>query len=198
MSDSHPSQRYPDLTPERLAIVGNILAKERDDAAADHHPERGETEFSLGVSAWERTKAAIIAASQLYTWLSIADGETPGPSQFTFQIGVYAIRFYHGTPEETPTRYLLQSDAEQLQIPIENALPAEHILRFAIETNAIHRTTNIELIEVDAYGEVVWRHAVPFSANAEITPFPTTQKSGVDLGAPTVEVIKSVRKTQGE
>ena len=74
MADFHPSLRYPDLSAERLSIIANILAKERDDAAADHHPERGETEFTLGVSAWERTKSAIIAASQKYTWLRIAEG----------------------------------------------------------------------------------------------------------------------------
>jgi hypothetical protein len=165
MPDFHPSERYPDLTSDRLSIVANILARERDDAASDHHPERGETEFSLGVSAWERTKSAIIAASQNYSWLRIADGETPGPSPFTFQIGVYPIRFYHGTSDEMPTRYL---------------------------------TTTIELIEVDKFGEVVWRHAVAFSATADITPFPSTQKAGVDLGAPTVEVLKGVRKTEAE
>jgi hypothetical protein len=198
MPDSHPSQRYPDLTTERLSIVANILAKERDDAAADHHPERGETEFSLGVSAWERTKSAIIAASQKYSWLRIADGETPGPSPFTFQIGVHPIRFYHGTADDTPTRYLLRTDVEQLEMKMRGALPAGHILRFAVETNAIHRAVTIELIEVDTFKEVVWRHSVAFSATADVTPFPTTQKAGVDLGAPTVEVIKSARKTEAE
>src|SRR5688572_17755485 len=115
MLEFHPSQLYPDLTADHLSIVANILAKERDDAASDHHPERGETEFTLGVGAWERTKSAIIAASQKYTWLRIADGETPGPSPFTFQIGVNPIRFYHGTADDTPTRYLLRTDVEQLE-----------------------------------------------------------------------------------
>ena len=198
MPDSHPSQRYPDLTAERLSIVANILAKERDDAAADHHPECGETEFSLGVSAWERTKTAIIAAAQQYTWLRIADGENPGPSPFTFQIGVYPIRFYHGTADDTPTRYLLRSDVEQLEMTFDHALPTGHILRFAIETNAIHRTTTIELIEVDQFKEVAWRHSVPFSATAEVMAFPTTQRAGVDLGAPKVAVIKGARKVEAE
>jgi hypothetical protein len=198
MPDFNPSDRYPDLTADRLSIVANILARERDDAALDHHPERGETEFSLGVSAWERTKSAIIAASQKYSWLRIADGDTPGPSPFTFQIGVYPIRFFHGTAEEMPTRYLFQSEIEQLVIPFRNALPSGHILRFAVDTNAIHRTTTIELIEVDKWGENVWRHPVAFSATTDVVPFPTTQKAGVDLGAPTVEVLKGVRKTEGE
>lgn len=196
MPDFHPSERYPDLSTDRLSIVANILARERDAAAADHHPERGETEFSLGVSAWERTKSAIIAASQMYPWLRIADGETPGPSPFTFQIGIYPIRFYHGTADDTPPRYLLRCDVEQLEMKIDYAIPNGHILRFAVETNAIHRTATIELIEVDQFKEIAWRHSVAFSATADVTPFPTTQKAGVDLGAPKVEVIKGARKVE--
>ena len=81
---------------------------------------------------------------------------------------------------------------------IPEALPAGHILRFAVDTNAIHRTRIVELIEVDPFHENVWRHSVPFSVTADVTPFPTTQKAGVDLGAPTVEVIKGARKAEAE
>jgi hypothetical protein len=201
MADKHPSDRYPDLTSERLGTVASILARERDDAATDHRPEKGETDFTLGVSAWERTKAAIIHAAQDHRWLHIVDGGEAGPSEFVFSIGVYPFRFYHGTPKETPTRYLLRTEVEK-QYPLffdanQQLLPKGHCLRFSIATNGRRRTATIELVEIDQYEEIVDTWTIPFSATSTVTVFPGAQKAeGVDLPAPAVEVIQSERKQQ--
>lgn len=193
-----PWESFPDLTLERLSIVAQILRRERDDAAVDHRADRGETEFALGVSAWERTKYALIVTSPNYNWLHIINGVNAGPSHFIFQIGIFPVRFYHGSYEDTPARYLLVSDEEKDALKLEHELAGGHFLRFGIETDAKHRTKNIELIEYDGFGEVVHRFSVPLDATATVTRFTVPQREGVNIAPPTVEVIQLERKQEGE
>ena len=203
-----PADDYPDLTLDRLVIVGNLLRNARDGAANDHHPDRYETSFSLGVSAWERSKGELVAASYLHPWLTIGQGGGTGATHFIFQIGIYPIRFCHATAEEElPYRYRkLSFDEGRLQrqqgaLAMPGALPEGHSFRIGIVTNKeTHRTVRIKLIEFDNItSEIVREFLIPLAAaTTTITPFVAHQKQGVEVPPPAVEVKRVDRKQGAE
>src|SRR5438105_12461734 len=100
-----PSDHYPGITTDRILLVGNIIRKARDGAALDHHPEKFETNWSLGVRGFERTCGALAWESQNLPWLTIPSGSGGGPVHFVMCIGGHPVRFYHGEPDDVPSRY---------------------------------------------------------------------------------------------
>ena len=203
MKNWNPETDYADLKREYLIMLGALFRRARDEAAGDHRPEKGESAFALGVSAWERTKFELIRASQMFKWLTIVSGATNGASHFIFRVGTYPIRFYHGAPEEILTRYLLISPEEQQALKIPGQLPNGHILRVSIETGQHNKTTGVALSEYDGAGEIVHSFQIPLtftatqgatSSSSTVTPF-VSEKQGVELGPPAVEV-KRDRKQQ--
>src|ERR1700730_349946 len=101
-----PETTHEGLTQDRLVIIGDILRRARDGAATKHEPAMGETSWSLGTRAYERTEFEIIAASLLHPWLQVIEGESGGPVRFAFAIAGHTFRFFKGAPDEVPAKYL--------------------------------------------------------------------------------------------
>lgn len=148
-----PSDTYPGLTAENLADVGDVIFLARAEAAEDHRPDKGETNWSLGVRCYERTCSALTQASGRFDWLSIKSGAGGGPVTFVASIGGHAVRFYRGEPEDVPIRYrqmaFLEFAEQQLAAKQNAHLPTGRGLRIAIENNGQNIPAAIYLVEMD-------------------------------------------------
>jgi hypothetical protein len=196
-----PWLSYPDLTLDRLIVVGSILARERDECVDAHRPGSGEGALSLGVSAWECSKFAICQARQQHSWLRVANGEGNGATHFIFQIGIYGVRFYHGDPDDPPVRYRKLSFEEKgasngaLEL---GQLPDGHALRFAVVTGSDQKTTGVYLVEFHEVSQTTIRSfEIPLTKAANVTPF-VAQREGVELPPPAVEIVTATEKKIGE
>jgi hypothetical protein len=141
------------LLLERLLIVADIMRDARDGAADDHRPDKGETNWSLGVRAYERTCAALtVAAFTKYPWLFIVSGAGGGPVHFVMTIGGHPVRFYRGEPDDIPARYQQPSLIEMLEqekaLALDANLPEDRYLRIAIENDVDGRPLNLYLVEM--------------------------------------------------
>ena len=149
-----PAQDYAGITQERLFIVGDLIRTARETAADDHHPEDGETNWTLGVSGFERTCAAVAAASPEYPWLDVVSGACGGPVRFVMTVGGHPIRFFHGDPNAVPARYqqLNLPELVELQhaLDMDDGLPTGRCLRIAIENDVSGRPECIYLVELDS------------------------------------------------
>ena len=108
--------------------------------ADDHHPEKFETNWSLGVSGYERTCGTLTWATQTYEWLNVVAGTGGGPVHFVMSVGGHAIRFFRGSPDDVPERYRQTSFPEFLELQraleLDGTLPVGRSLRIAIENDA--------------------------------------------------------------
>lgn len=194
-----PGTAYPDLTLDRLIVVGDELRRVRDDCADAHRPHEGESALTLGVSAWECSKYAICRLSQRYSWLRIANGAAPGATHFIFQIGIYGVRFCHSDPNDLPDRYRMltpeETFASQGALDL-GQIPDGLALRFVVETaGPKHKTVGVHLVEFnESNQETIRSFRIPLSATSTVTPF-VTEKEGVALPAPTVEIRREEKKT---
>ena len=147
-----PRNDYPGLTLERLLCVADLIQGARAGAADDHRPEMYESNWSLGVRAYERTCATLRLATQNHKWLNVVSGSDGGPVHFIMSIGGHAIRFYHGTPENVPDRCRQASFPEILQqqraLELNGDLPLGRSLRIAIENDEDGYPKSIFLVEI--------------------------------------------------
>ena len=153
MSTWLPPSDYPGITQERLLVVGDIIRVAREGAADDHHPEKWETNWSLGVSGYERTCGALTWAAQEYPWLAVVSGAQGGPVHFVMAIGGHPIRFYRGEPDEIPARYQQASFPKLVELQrafsLDNGLPQGRCLRISIDLDADGKPSGIYLVEMD-------------------------------------------------
>jgi hypothetical protein len=136
-----PTEDYSGLTLERIQIIGDVIRTARAAAYLDHHPERGETNWSLGCRCYECTCFALAEAAKEHSWIEILAGGY-GASHFVMRAGGHPIRFCSGDPETMPGKYLQQSFAEL------GLMPANRILRITI-ASGIAGPADIYLVEVD-------------------------------------------------
>jgi hypothetical protein len=194
-----PWEAYPALGPDRLVIIGDVIRRCRDEAATDHRPDRGESNWSLGVRGFERTCAALTWASAEHPWLTVASGVGGGPVHFIFRIGILPIRFYRGSPDDAPEKYRQASFQEfreqQQALELDEGLPPHRCLRISIELDAIGRTAAVYLAEFDELaGEAVNAFEIPLlSGDVSVAPF-VEEKPGVELPPPAVELISAARR----
>lgn len=196
-----PWTTFEDLTLDRLVIVAEILRRIRDETADDHHPEKGEGQLTLGVGAWERSKFALCQARSQHTWLRVAHGEGKGATHFIFQIGVFGVRFYHGDPDDPPLNYRKltyeERGASQGALNL-GQLPDGHALRFAVVTGKDNKTVAVHLIEFhEDSQETICSFQIPLTTADKVMPF-VSQKEGVKLAPPAVEVVPQQKKKTGE
>jgi hypothetical protein len=160
ISGWRPWEHYPGLLLERLLLIAEIIRAARDGAADDHRPDKGETNWSLGVRCYERTCVALTwAAFHELPWLLIASGAGGGPVHFVMTIGGHPVRFYRGDPDEIPARYQQPSIFELMEqakaLALDADLPRDRALRIAIENDTNGRPNNIYLVEMDETEAIV-------------------------------------------
>lgn len=109
----------PDLQPNYLSIIAEMLTSVTADVVDLHDEELGDTFKSLGLRAYECLRTAIRRARYQYNWLNVITED----GRFTFTIGSTPIRFWTGSsPEKLPSGKLIRSEEalQQLELlPIE-------------------------------------------------------------------------------
>lgn len=192
---------YPDLTRQRLLVIGDLIRQAREGAADDHHPEKYETNLTLGISGFERTRGTLSWARSRLPWLTVVSGSEGGPVPFVFAVGRHPLRLYPGDPDEVPDRYSQKTFPEEWQ----NAQarkwglePCDGLcLRIAIPHTHDGRPDRIYLVEFDEEAQAVRRmYLIPRVAGSgtvtDFTPplvppveIPKVQAEPVDdLGVP--------------
>ena len=169
-----PWDKYPDLKPERLAVLASIIRKVRDEVANLYDPRNGDGVWSFGCRAYERTIFALTEASKQYEWLTILPDKEK-PLRFTFAIGSTPFRFYRGDPEEPPSRYLLITFEEFRQWNLDLSIPADALLRIAVETDSAGRATTISVVELNEIRVVSGVYAIPAADQAAPVVVPLRQ-----------------------
>lgn len=108
MRTRRPWEVHPDLTADRLAMVGKLLAEVRGEALQEFDPARGDRAWGYGCKVYERCCARIEQAATMVDWLEIIEP----PLHFVFAIGRVPIRFYHGLPESPRLNSLWRNPPE--------------------------------------------------------------------------------------
>ena len=130
-----PWDYSPDLTQDRLIVVGSLIAQARK-SVFELYDERGDDSWSLGCRgfAWCRNAIIRLADSDTYPWLSVIDRSR----RFIFRIGIVPIRFFRGDADEPFQKTLASASFEgeqyALKFPGEN--PGLNLIwRFVVETD---------------------------------------------------------------
>jgi len=136
MTKIHPWDYHTDLTPERLALVGQLIADGREKAVELHDPEAGDDNWTLGCRAFQFGRFRILRAidGARYPWLTAIDRTM----QLVFQIGQVPVRIYKGDAEEPTGRTLYQTFGELRQLDFlfnEGEEGRDLAYRFAVETD---------------------------------------------------------------
>jgi hypothetical protein len=193
MMEFNPWEKYPGFTKERLCILAEAIQKGRHSAVADYQPSKGDDYWTLGCVAYRRACFEIRKLEASHDWLKILHEEQ---NRFTFSVDGIPVKFYKGTADDPPTRSLAVSYAELISIQTVldfGGIPDdEHILRFAVETDATGEVQRITLVELDG-GTVTNKYTIPLDvATPSVLPM---KAKAVDVGPP---ILKTVEETEAE
>jgi hypothetical protein len=185
-----PWTKYLSLSEDRLVLVADALRQARRGAVLRHEPHQGETPWSLGCVAYERSRRAIRKVGEHNKWLAILPESSS--LSFSFSIGSVPVRFYRGNDEEPPSNYLHKTYAElqHIQLVIQfdgSAESQEHVIRVAVETDAEGNASSIFLVELDDRGHVTGSYLIPDIAQTNVLPL---QPKPLDLAPPSIAPIQ--------
>ena len=136
MTKIYPWDYHPDLTEDRLKIVGAMLVDGRHAALERYDEEAGDNGWTHGCRAFQFCRHRVLRAidSGDLDWLTAIDRSL----QLIFKIGDVPVRIYKGDAEEPTDRTLRRTFGELRQLEI---LFPEHdegrglAYRFAVETD---------------------------------------------------------------
>lgn len=186
-SDFNPSEKYPPLTDERLALLAGTLRDVRDITLALYDPIGGDNPWSHGCRVYARSCSKIRELARQHSWLRVIE-EEPRPI-FTFAIEGIPIRFYKGSPEYPPVNYLCITYGELLQRHLfENIRLLDKILRIAVETDKEGRVSTVKLVELDEAGEATGVYIIPYAFTP--TKIVSIESQPIEVKPPTVEPIE--------
>jgi hypothetical protein len=172
-----PWADYAGLTQERLLIIGDLIRVAREEALGEHRPEKGETNWSLGVRQFERMNYTITWATQQYPWLYVVHGAGGGPVQYVFTIGGHAVRVCRGDADEVANRYqepcIPELQHQQLLLLLDQPAPLNRFLRIAVENDQSGAPAHIYLDEMDTEtGQPIRHYMIPAIAeNTTVAEF---------------------------
>ena len=188
-----PWQIHPALTEDRLTAVANIVWRVRVEVALRMEPDKGDSLWGTGCSAYERTCRAIAeaAAQDLKAWLSVEQAD----HHFLLKLGGVPVRIYRGDSEEpTPSRYAVPHNAEvaalQFAFQLAETPTPDKVFRIEVTTDAKSYPLAITLVQVDVSGEKFNPFRIPVS-NAAVRPI-VRKKPAVMLNPPEVGSKESV------
>ena len=201
LNSFEPWVAYPPLTRGRLSAVATILRDVRQKTVAKHESEGGDSEWSLGCRIYSRSCFAITQAASNCDWLTILpEKET---LRFTFAIGNTPLRFYKGTADDPPGKYVETTFGElrqqQLTLEIDGVSLTEVVLRLAIETDAARLASRVILVEMNESGTITNTYEIPFDAEgSNVVPLVVPPVSLPPVGLPTTEEAEKEAEKQAE
>ena len=177
-----PWKLYAGLTEGRLAHVASLMRDARHSVVDIHDPSRGDDSWTMGCLAYRRECFAVIQESRIVDYIRILPEDH---GKFTFSIGGWPVKFYHGDGDDPPSKSLAVSHVESAQLKlafeIEQRKPEEFKLRIAIETDSRGELTRAILVRIDDSGEPESHYVMPFEASATIVEM---KAPPVDPGRP--------------
>lgn len=197
MTKTLPWDYHSDLSAERLAIIGQLVAEGRNTAVELQNEPEGDDNWILGCRAFQFARFRILRAidSGEYPWLTAIDRSM----QLIFKIGQVPARIYKGDADEPTGRTLHQSFGELYQLDFLFADDDEGrnlAYRFAVETDIDGSAQAVKFVGL--HGETaafIWD--VPLDGKglgAGTVGRPATET--VELGAPEVGPRKSAKDTE--
>lgn len=189
---------HPDLTEDRLRVIGGIIKKYRDAKIFRRLPP--DSEWNLGCDCYAWVCNGIRAAEKVFgEWLHVPVEDTD--LDFLFHIGRVPVRFYRpdspGQPHRTLRVAFPELKAQQIAFQFSTLLPPENVIRFAVETNAAGHVQAVTLVQLDQGGTVVYDWPVSLAAGAVIALDGATREEGVDLGEVRPSVPDEEREEEG-
>lgn len=177
MSDiKRPQDFHPDLTEDRLAILGEIVAAYHNSAIRAERQAEGDGPWSTGCRAYDRVKSGVRGAGDYHPWLMF---QSEGSLSFWLCVGMCPMRICK--QEQRPVvregeQLAIQKMAEQLPlaapglgIPLEAALRVEKQI-----VGRLVRTVLLNLVSQD--GETVYKsweiYQVPDAGQVLVPGFP--------------------------
>lgn len=192
-----PWEIHPDLTQDRLMLVGSWIAQGRHDAVDTHRPDIGGNAWTLGTNAYAYGKFRIEQAHEAaqHDWLGIVDKS----NQFIFKIGDVPVRFFKGAADEPTARTLRKATPElrQLRLMLEGGRGRMDLTyRFAVDTDLDGDVASITFVGLDGEtAECYWE--VPLIDKvATIHVIETPLAQGVELPPPAVGLPQSDEKAR--
>lgn len=187
-----PSALHPDLTDERINLIGNLIAKVRLEniESADERDDG----WSLGCRAYKWCCSEITYLSTTTPWIKVVNDTL----KFIFTIGNVEVSFYKGGAEN-PKKNIsnrAQSNPElnQLSLLSNFDIPEKLAWAFAVETDAEGFTTNIEFFAMSKFGDVIASHNIPLhNAVGTLYAIKTSESLPVNL-TPAPVSLPGVRK----
>ena len=160
MKGSEPWELHPALTRRRLIAVAAILWKVRLDAARDAKWDLGDSPWSIGCVAYDRSCHALANAAVrpgYRDWLSVK--QTPHRA-FLIKIGGIPLRFYRGDPsQEVPIKYAFASPLELFTIQESYDLfrsPKSAYCRLVVEIDDLCEPISVTFCQVASGGDVAF------------------------------------------
>jgi hypothetical protein len=199
MTKQYPWDYHEDLTADRLAFVGALIADGRHAALSRYDVEAGDTPWTLGTCAFEFGRQRILrsAASGEQPWLQVIDNSL----KLIFQIGEVPIRFYRGEPDEPTNRTLHQSFLELQQtsfIFADKGEGADLLYRFAVETDFDGSVLAITFVGLRGK-QPVFSWNVPFEEYSDrVGAVGRPASAPVELPPPDVGLRDPKKKKSGE
>jgi hypothetical protein len=158
-----PSKLYSGLTDDRLAHVASLMRAARHSVVEIHDPTKGDNAWTMGCLSYQRECFAIIQESKTVDYLRLVPEDH---GKFTFSIGGWPVKFYHGDGDDPPSKALAVSHAEfrqlKLALEIEQKKMEEYKLRIAIETDSRGELIRAILVRIDEAGEPESYYVMPF------------------------------------
>lgn len=180
----HPEVANPDLTAERVTAMAQLISDVRAGAVDSHSPEEGDTNKSLGFTAYERTRSTILATAGTpgFEWLSVL---TPD-GRFTFRIGHTPVRFWKGIAERLPGSKLIRSEEALRQIDLQfHDAPINSLIWYIIvETGPNQLVERAFLIGFTEEGVQHINWEIPFKGKiTTLTSADDSKAKGVEMGS---------------
>lgn len=180
-----PWEYHPELTPDRLTIIAQLIEEGRSRAVARHDPSDGDNGWLLGCSAYCKSVFQIkqAAGTSGYDWLSVVDEG----NEFQFGVGGITLRFRRDNPSGPREKISTPTQFEQLQLDLEPDAPtAGMIYRIIVTADADGSLLSADFVAFRAgIPEATWH--IPLSDSAPpIVVLDGTRPEGRELDAPVV------------
>jgi hypothetical protein len=190
--ENKPWELNPELTEDRLKLIGKTIKEIRNKAISLYDPEEGDAPWSLGCRVYDRT-INMLPKLINESWF----GYVKSNLYFVMLIEGTPIRFYRGNAECPPGRTLVRNSLERQHYQMglfgdDN----EWFWRIAVETDHDYQTLRITIAQYNDVGDFKNLYEIPIDEPIATVISVTDRKpKAVDLGKP--EVFKREKIASG-
>ena len=185
-TDRLPWQINPVLTQHRLVVLAEALWVARRSAAQDANWKKGDSRWSVGCVAYERSCHALAKAALVHSeWLSVKRRN----HQIVINVRGVPLRFYRGDPEQpAPGKIRCPNTLELFSMnrPFDLFYRPAAFLRLVVETDLGCAPISVTFCQVDAEGNVFNKWRIPVDEDSAVRPLGYEREEAVKLEAPLV------------